>query len=178
MDDIKNTSDSTDQGPEDSSGTPETGTAEHPDFTALQDKYLRLAAEYDNFRKRTARERTEQWAKAQADFLEHIVDALDDLSRFAQMDEGLALVDRKFRKELSAIGAQRVDQVGVPFDPNVHEAVTTRRAAKPDQDQTVGSVLQPGYKLGTILVRPARVEVLTWQDDYGNGEEGRESTDA
>jgi molecular chaperone GrpE len=162
MDDINNT-------PEDTEPGPDAGTTESPELQELQDKYLRLAAEFDNYRKRTAKERGELWAKAQADFLEHLVDALDDLSRFAQVDEGVALVERKFRKELTAIGAQRVDQAGVPFDPNVHEAVTTRPAAKPEEDQTVGSVLQPGYRLGTTLVRPARVEVLTWRDDHGDG---------
>ena len=57
----------------------------------------------------------------------------------------------------------RIDATGVPFDPNVHEAVTTQPAASPEQDHKVGQVLQAGYRLGETLLRPARVIVLTWQ---------------
>jgi molecular chaperone GrpE len=145
----------------------------------LTDRHLRLAAEYDNFRRRTGKERGELWAKAQAALLGRLVDALDDLSRFAGVDpartdaetlhEGVNLVERKFWKELEAAGVRRMDQVGVVFDPNLHEAVTTAPAATPAQDHTVGAVLQAGYKLGDLLIRPARVQVLTWQGDEGRG---------
>jgi len=145
----------------------------------LMDRHLRLAAEYDNFRRRTSKERTELWGKAQADLLSRIVDALDDLTRFARVDaattdpktlhEGVNLVERKFWKELEALGVRRVDQAGVPFDPTVHDAVTTAPAADPSQDHTVGAILQAGYKLGDLLIRPARVQVLTWHGDSGRG---------
>jgi len=139
----------------------------------LTDRHLRLAAEFDNFRRRSAKERTELWPRAQADLLGRLVDALDDLARFARVDptqtdatvlhEGVNLVDRKVWKELEAAGVRRIDQVGVPFDPNVHEAVVMAPADNADQDHTVGAVLQAGYKLGDLLIRPARVQVLTWQ---------------
>ncbi len=145
------------------------------ELTGLKDRYLRLAAEYDNFRKRALKERSELWARAQADVLQRLVDALDDLARFAHVDpektdaktihDGVDMVERKFWKQLEAIGVTRVDQVGVPFDPNLHEAVTMRRADHPGKDHTVGAVLQSGYLLGRQLLRPARVEVLTWQDE-------------
>ena len=139
----------------------------------LKDRHLRLAAEYDNFRKRTQKERSELWAKAQADLLHRLVDALDDLARFAHVDpgqtdaktihDGVEMVERKLWKELEAIGVTRIDQIGVPFDPNLHEAVTTGPADHPAKDHTVGAVLQPGYQLSGALIRPARVTVLTWQ---------------
>src|SRR2546422_898306 len=120
-----------------------------------KDTYLRLAAEYDNFRKRTLKERTEVWSKAQADLVQRLVDALDDLARFAHIEpsaetaktihEGVDLVERKIWKELEAAGVRRVDQVGVPFDPNLHEAVTTAPASAPEEDHTVGAVLQAGW---------------------------------
>jgi len=138
----------------------------------LTDRHLRLAAEYDNFRKRTAKERGEARAKAQADLLARLVDALDDLTRFGHADlqqtdaktlrDGIALVERKVWKELEAFGVGRINAVGVPFDPRVHEAVSTKPAADASQDHTVGAILQAGYTLGEVLVRPARVEVLTW----------------
>lgn len=145
------------------------------ELDALKDRYLRLAAEYDNFRKRTAKERGEAWVRAQAEVVLRLVDALDDLARFAHVDpeqtdvktihDGVDLVERKFRKELEALGVTRVDQLGVPFDPNVHEAVTMQPAVSPEQDHTVGAVLQAGYKLRDTLLRPARVVVLQAQGE-------------
>jgi molecular chaperone GrpE len=139
----------------------------------LKDRYLRLAAEYENYKKRTTKERAEAWVRAQAELVTRLADALDDLSRFAHVDpaitdsqtlhEGVELVERKMWKELAALGVTRIDATGVPFDPNVHEAVTTQPAATPDEDHTVGQVLQAGYRLGETLLRPARVIVLTWQ---------------
>jgi len=138
-----------------------------------KDRHLRLAAEYDNFRKRTTKERAEVWPRAQAELVARLADALDDLSRFAHIDpaeidsktlhDGVDLVERKVWKELEAAGVTRIDQAGVPFDPNVHEAVTTAPATKPEDDHTVGQVVQPGYKMRDTLLRPARVVVLTWQ---------------
>jgi len=143
------------------------------DVADAKDKYLRLAAEFDNFKKRITRERTEGWARAQADLLARLVDGLDDLARFAHIDpaqtdaktihDGVDMVERKIWKQLEALGASRLDQTGVPFDPHVHEAVTMQPAASAAQDHTVAAVLQPGYKLGDTLIRPARVIVLTWQ---------------
>ncbi len=113
--------------------------------------------------------------RPQAEVVVRLVDALDDLARFAHVDpaqtdakaihDGVDMVERKFWKELSAIGLSRIDQVGAPFDPTIHEAVSTAPASAPEQDHTVGAVLQVGYKLGSSLVRPARVLVFTWQGD-------------
>lgn len=147
------------------------------ELAEAKDKYLRLAAEFDNFKKRNARERTEAWARAQADLLARLVDGLDDLARFAHVDpaqtdaktihDGVDMVERKIWKQLEAMGVTRLDQAGVPFDPHVHEAVTMQPAPSAAQDHTVAAVLQPGYKLGETLIRPARVIVLAWQ---GGGE--------
>ena len=138
-----------------------------------KDRYLRLAADFENFRKRTARERAEAWQRAQAELVSRLADALDDLSRFAHIDpaqidsktlhDGVDLVERKVWKELEGAGVTRIDQAGAPFDPNIHEAVTTQPATKPEDDHIVGQVVQPGYKMRDTLLRPARVVVLTWQ---------------
>ncbi|HUL03750.1 MAG TPA: nucleotide exchange factor GrpE [Gemmatimonadales bacterium] len=145
------------------------------ELSDLNERHLRLAAEYDNFRKRTTRERTELWGSAQADLVARLVDALDDLARFAHVDpaainaktlrDGVEMVERKLWKELEAARVERVDKVGVPFDPAVHEAVTTSPTTDPARDHTVGAVLQPGYRLGERLLRPARVQVLVVQGD-------------
>ena len=143
------------------------------------DRYLRLAAEFENFKKLSLRERIELRARTQAELVEKLVDALDDLARFAHVDpaqtdaktihDGVDMVERKIWKQLDAVGVTRIDQTGVPFDPNVHEAVTTQPATAPAQDHSVGAVLQPGYKLGDVLIRQARVVVLTWQGGSGDG---------
>lgn len=147
------------------------------ELAALKDRHLRLAADFDNFRKRALKERSETWEKAQADLVLRLADGLDDLARFAHVDPaqtdaarlhaGVDLVERKIWKELGALGVSRIDQTGVPFDPNVHEAVTTGPAPTPAADHTVGAILQAGYRAGKLLLRPARVQVLTWSGDGG-----------
>ncbi len=141
---------------------------------AANDRYLRLAAEYDNYRKRTMKERQDERGRAQADLVKLLMDPLDDLTRFANVElavatvpmmvEGASLVARKVFKELTAGGLTVIDPADQPFDPNHHEAVTTQPAASPDQDHTVGAVYQVGYMYNGLLLRPARVVVRQWND--------------
>jgi len=162
------------EAPEASPSAAAAQAAEPSEAEVWRDRHLRLAAEYDNFRKRVMKERTETWTRAQAELVSKLADALDDLARFAHIDpaeidsktlhEGVDLVERKVWKELENAGVTRIDKAGVPFDPNVHEAITTQPATKPEQDHTVGQVVQPGYRMRDTLLRPARVIVLTWQD--------------
>ncbi len=138
-----------------------------------KDQYARLAADLDNFRKRTQRERSETWSRAQAEVVANVLDSLDDLGRVAHLDPdrtaardvvaGVELVERKLLKELESAGLVRVGQVGERFDPVSHEAVSTVPAAGPDEDHLVANVFQPGYRFGGALLRPARVQVRIWQ---------------
>jgi len=144
-------------------------------FDELQDRYLRIAAEYENFRKRTARERAEMWQRAQAEVVSNILDALDDFERVLQLDstsasaedviKGVGLVERKLLRELESAGLERVGQVGEAFDPEHHEAVGSLPAQTEEEDHTVGAILQSGYKFGGALIRPARVQVLMWETE-------------
>ena len=137
-----------------------------------RDKYLRLAAEYDNFRKRTTRERQEAHWRGQADMVKGMIDALDDLGRFAHVDpattdaktvvEGVEMVEKKLLKTLSGHGMEIVNPVGHPFDPALHEAVMTEPAASKDEDHLVARVFQVGYLFNGQLLRPARVVVKQW----------------
>ncbi|HEY4218528.1 MAG TPA: nucleotide exchange factor GrpE [Gemmatimonadaceae bacterium] len=137
-----------------------------------QDRYLRLAAEYDNFRKRTARERTETAARAQADLIRQLLDGLDDLSRFAHVDpgtvetatvvQGADMVEKKMLKTLTAAGLEAVDPVNQTFDPKLHEAVATEPALSAEDDHVVSRVYQVGYLFNGQLLRPARVVVKQW----------------
>ena len=157
--------------PPEAPATPAPAAAPDADLNTLRDRHLRLAADFDNFRKRAIKERTEVWEKAQADLVLRLADVLDDLTRFALHDKAVEPLERKLWKELSALGVSRIAETGVPFDPNVHEAVTTAPAPKANADHTVGAILQTGYRFGKMLLRPARVQVLTWQGD-GEGTDG------
>jgi molecular chaperone GrpE len=137
-----------------------------------EEKYLRLAAEYDNYRKRTMRERAELTSRAQAELVKQLVDALDDLARFAHVDpattdaativQGVDMVEKKFLKMLMAAGLVIVDPVNQSFDPTLHEAVSTEPALSPEDDHVVARVFQVGYLFGGQLLRPARVVVKQW----------------
>ena len=154
-------------------GAEATGTDEAQRTLAEQrEKYLRLAAEYDNFRKRTARERQEAHLRGQADMLKGMIDALDDLGRFAHVDPdstdartvvgGVDMVERKLQKTLAGHGMEIVNPVGQPFDPALHEAVMTEPTASKDEDHLVARVFQVGYLFNGQLLRPARVVVKQW----------------
>jgi molecular chaperone GrpE len=137
-----------------------------------RDKYLRLAAEYDNFRKRTVRERTEAASRGQAELIRHIIDALDDLARFAHLDpdaaeaktvvQGVEMVERKLLKALTTAGLTVINPENSSFDPELHEAVATEPAPSPEDDHVVSRVFQPGYVFNGQLLRPARVVVKQW----------------
>jgi molecular chaperone GrpE len=153
------------------------GTADPPsdatrELSDQRDKYLRLAAEYDNFRKRTARERLESGSRAQADLVSKLLDAIDDLSRFAHIDpaatdpmtlhKGIELVEQKMLKVLGNAGLEILNPLDQTFDPTLHEAVATEPALSPEDDHTVAKVFQPGYRFNGQLLRPARVVVKQW----------------
>ena len=137
-----------------------------------RDKYLRLAAEYDNFRKRSVRERSEAATRGQAELLRHLIDALDDLARFAHVDpevaeartvvQGVEMVERKLLKALASAGLTVVSPEDSSFDPELHEAVATEPAQSPEDDHVVSRVFQPGYVFNGQLLRPARVVVKQW----------------
>jgi molecular chaperone GrpE len=139
---------------------------------AERDKHLRLAAEFDNYRKRVLKERQEAGAKGQADLVQGLVEVLDDIMRFAHLDpstvdsgtvvQGVAMVERKIMKSLSGHGLELIDPAGRPFDPAFHEAVGTEPAASPDEDHLVARVYQAGYVFRGQLLRPARVVVKQW----------------
>lgn len=136
------------------------------------DKYLRLAAEYDNYRKRSLKERAEAASRGQAELVSKLVDSIDDLSRFAHIDpattdpqtlhKGIELVEQKLLKVLGAAGLEVINPLDQTFDPTLHEAVATEPALSPEDDHTVGKVFQAGYRFNGQLLRPARVVVKQW----------------
>jgi molecular chaperone GrpE len=138
------------------------------ELASAQDRYLRLAAEFDNYRRRNERERADLPQRAQADVVKSLLDVIDDLGRVASFDantssaallEGVRLVDKKLGRLLEGWGLEPVDPAGEAFDPNSMEAVAAVPAETEAEDDVVLDVFQKGYRLGDTLVRPARVRV-------------------
>jgi len=142
------------------------------DLAGEREKYLRLAAEYDNFRKRSAKERQDAGGRAQADLVRQLTDALDDLARFAHVDpastdsativQGVDMVEKKVMKALTAAGLEVINPVDEAFNPALHEAVATEPTEAKEDDHVVSRVFQPGYVFKSQLLRPARVVVKQW----------------
>jgi molecular chaperone GrpE len=136
------------------------------------DRLLRLAAEYDNYRKRTERERVELVARSQAEIVSRIIDVLDDLERVAHFDantataallEGVQLVEKKMRTVLQSAGLESIEALGAAFDPASMEALATAPAEHPEEEDVVSDIFQSGYRFRGHLVRPARVRVRKYE---------------
>lgn len=143
-----------------------------------QDQLLRTAAEFDNFRKRTEKERQGMRARAQADLALNVLEALDDLNRVVSLDlaeastqdviDGVEMVERKLLQHLELSGLKRVGIQGDKFDPNDHEAIGMVPTTSEEDDGTVANVVQAGYRFGGMLLRPARVLVHMLQTEEGD----------
>jgi molecular chaperone GrpE len=132
----------------------------------LQDRYLRLAAEYDNYRKRSAREWQEQKERAAAEVLREMLELADNLERALAapgddatgLRKGVELIAQQLQLKLRRFGVEPLEAEGVPFDPQRHEALLVVDAAGVDSQQVV-NVVQRGYTLHGEVLRPARVTV-------------------
>ena len=131
-----------------------------------QDKYLRLAAEYDNYRKRTAKEKESLYADAKIDTIKALLGVYDNLERgLAQYGDeesphrkGLEMVFNQFKESLKKLGVETMDAVGQPFDPEKHNAVMHVEDENYGEN-TVVEVLQQGFTLGDKVLRFAIVKV-------------------
>jgi molecular chaperone GrpE len=131
----------------------------------LIDTLQRVKAEFDNYRKRAARDQESLVARAGERIVKELLPVLDDLERAleaahaheeAKLEEGVELVHRQLEQILEREGLSRVETAG-KFDPHVHEALSTQPSAADEGD--VIEVLQKGYRLGDRVLRPARVVV-------------------
>ncbi len=135
----------------------------------LNDKYLRLYSEFDNFRRRTAKEKLELFKTAGEDILTDLLPILDDFERALQnMDkkgdvkvikEGVDLIYNKFKNTLTNKGLESFKSIEKPFDPDVHEAVTKIPAPSKKLRGKVVDEIEKGYKLNDKIIRFAKVVV-------------------
>ena len=134
-------------------------------YNAERDAHLRLAAEYDNFRKRTAKEKEQSYQNGKSDAVEKLLPVYDNLQRAlnqetadAAFKKGVEMTMNELVKILNSLGVEIFGQVGEEFDPNIHNAVMHT------DDESLGEnvicqVFQQGFKLGDKVVRFAMVQV-------------------
>jgi molecular chaperone GrpE len=133
----------------------------------VKDKYLRLVADFDNFRRRTAKERIELMQTAGKDVMQSLLVVLDDMDRASQqlektddvqtIREGVTLVFNKLRTTLQQKGLRAMDAADQDFNPDLHDALT--EIEMPDKKGKVINVVEPGYYLNDKLIRHAKVVV-------------------
>ena len=138
------------------------------DYEALKEKMLRLTAEYDNFRKRTQREKAADLKYKAQDLATDLVPVVDTFDRALQLKpdensidsfyEGMEMVYRQLMQALSQAGVEEIETEGETFDPNFHQAVMQ---VEDDQyeSQAIVETLQKGYRLKDRIIRPAMVKV-------------------
>ena len=153
--------------------TPEvTETPEIPEVNPFEEKYnterdahLRLAAEYDNFRKRTAKEKEQSYQNGKSDAVEKLLPVYDNLQRAlnqetadAAFKKGVEMTMNELVKILNGLGVEIFGQVGEEFDPNLHNAVMHTDDENLGEN-VISQVFQQGFKLGDKVVRFAMVQV-------------------
>lgn len=134
-----------------------------------KDKYLRLSAEFDNYRKRTMKEKAELIKNGGEKAISAILPILDDMERALQnaqksediqaVCEGIELISQKFQKVLAQEGLEKMEPVGETFDTDFHEAVALVPAPSEEQKGKVLDCVQTGYKLNDKVIRHAKVVV-------------------
>ena len=134
------------------------------EIAELNDKYLRLYAEYDNFRRRSAKEREAVYFDAKSDTLKNILPILDNMERataFTEADkilEGMNLILKSFNENFAKMDVKEIEALGKTFDPNVHYAVMHIEDENYGESEVV-EVLQKGYICGDKVIRYAMVKV-------------------
>ena len=139
------------------------------DLAEQKDKYLRLMAEFDNYKRRTAKERMDLIQTAGKDVIVSLLDVLDDCDRaekqlatsddIALQKEGIQLVFNKIRSTMQAKGLKAMESIGTPFDAELHEAITEVPVPNDKQKGKVIDEVTKGYLLNEKIIRFAKVVV-------------------
>lgn len=143
--------------------------AANEEIAQLKDKYLRQVAEFDNYRKRTLKEKTELILNGGEKVLSALLPILDDFDRAIEniqksddvnaLKEGVELIAGKLNKTLASQGLQKMDTIGKPFDTDYHEAIALVPAQDENKKNLVMDCVQPGYMLNDKVLRHAKVVV-------------------
>lgn len=140
-------------------------TVEKKVYDELNDSYLRLLAEFTNYKNRTAKEKTTIFGDGEAFAISSILPVIDTLDLAASSEskdpdykKGVLMTLDNLKAVFEKMGVSEINEVGVPFDPNFHNAVLTEENEE-FPENTVSAVFQKGYKLGDKVLRPATVKV-------------------
>jgi len=151
--------------PEQGAAAPEEKDPLQGQLEQQQDRFLRLAAEYDNYRKRTAKEKENLWADAKADTVQAFLPVYDNLERALKQactDEaykkGVEMTMNQLKEVFAKLGITEIDALGQTFDPNLHNAVMHIEDENLGEN-TVAQVFQAGFMLGDKVIRFAMVQV-------------------
>ena len=155
----------TDTPAEEPEAPPEESEEAAPEQTVPKEQFLRLAAEYDNYRKRTAKEKEGLWADAKADTVQAFLPVYDNLERALKQEtadeaykKGVEMTMNQLKEVFAKLGVTEIEAMGKPFDPNLHNAVMHVEDENLGEN-TVAQVFQAGFMLGEKVIRFAMVQV-------------------
>ena len=150
---------------EEPEGAPEETGPSAEEALIPKEQFLRLAAEYDNYRKRTAREKENLWTEAKADTVQAFLPVYDNLERALKQDtadeaykKGVEMIMAQLKEVFAKLGVTEIEAQGQPFDPNLHNAVMHIEDENLGEN-TVAQVFQAGFMLGEKVIRFAMVQV-------------------
>ncbi|MBP3944040.1 nucleotide exchange factor GrpE [Sphingobacteriaceae bacterium WQ 2009] len=168
----------TEEATAEANSTEETSPEEEPltpeqiltnELAEVKDKYIRLSAEFDNYRKRTSKERSELIQSAGKDVIKDLLSVIDDFDRalnametateITPIREGIEIVNQKLRKTLEQKGLKEMEAQGLDFDADLQEAITAIPAPTPDLKNKVIDVIEKGYYLNDRVIRHAKVVI-------------------
>jgi molecular chaperone GrpE len=139
------------------------------ELASVQDKYLRLYSEFENYKRRTTKERADLFKTANQESILAMIPVLDDFERAmaalpkdeanTQFQEGVHLIYNKLKNTLTQKGLKEMDAMGKGFDPDFHEAITKIPAPSEDQKEKIVAVLEKGYFLHEKVIRFAKVVI-------------------
>lgn len=136
------------------------------DLNALNDRYLRTLAEYENYRKRTSKELDARVATAKIDVIQELLPVIDNFERaafnsgadFETYKKGVEMIEKQFSDIIKKLGVESYGEKGDEFDPNIHSAVM-HEDSEDYKENEITEVFMKGYKLGDRIIRPATVKV-------------------
>lgn len=136
------------------------------ELSEKEDKFLRICAEYDNFRKRSQKEKSDVYTTSKADVIKELLPVLDNFERaaansdsdFEAYKKGIDIIFKQFLGVLEKYGVEAYGERGEAFDPNMHSAVATTQDDELGEN-TIAQVFSKGYKLGDKIIREAVVQV-------------------
>lgn len=157
--------------------------AKEREYKEMYDRYLRTVADFENYKKRAAREQVEFSRFSNEKLLKELLPVLDSLDRAlghakeardtSTLIEGMDLIQRQFLDVLSKFGVQALESEGKPFDPHFHQAVKQEEGESEGGEHFVVAEAQKGYRLHDRLLRPAMVVVSKRRENGSRGEESR-----